>query len=107
MNGKVGATYRPPAASCIKDYWAPMIGLVGQLAARRLQAAFPWCLPMDWAFSLIASVGQLAARWPHVALHRRSPMDWPFNSHRMAIEVKLKVRYINNSHHHYSISMIN
>ena len=45
-----------------------MIGLVGQLAARRPQVALPWRLPMDWAFPMTGLVGQLAARRPQVAL---------------------------------------
>ena len=44
-----------------------MIGLVGQLAARRPQVAFPWRLPMDWASPMTGLVGQLAARRPQVA----------------------------------------
>ena len=44
------------------DYWAPMNGLVGQLAGRRRELAFPKRLPMDWAFLMIGLVGQLAAR---------------------------------------------
>ena len=44
-----------------------MIGLVGQLAARRLQVAIPRRLPMSWAFPLIGLVSQLAARLLQVA----------------------------------------
>ena len=35
----------PPAFT---DYWAPMNGFVGQLAARRPQVALRRRLPMDW-----------------------------------------------------------
>ena len=55
-------------APAFTDYWAPMIGSVGQLAARRAQIALPRRLPMDWAFPMIGFVGQLAARRPQVAL---------------------------------------
>ena len=32
-----------------------MIGLVGQLAARRPQVALLWRLPMDWQFSILSN----------------------------------------------------
>ena len=54
MDGKVGAA----------DYWAPMIGLVGQLAVLRPQVVSPRRLPMVCAFAMIGLFGQLAARPP-------------------------------------------
>ena len=53
--------FAPPA---LADYWAPMNGLVGQLANRWPQVAFPGRLPLDWAFLIIGLhvVGQPAAR---------------------------------------------
>ena len=45
-----------------------MFGLVGQLAARPQQVAFPRRLAMDWAFPMVIGlVGQLAAGWLQVA----------------------------------------
>ena len=80
------------------DYWAPMSGLVGQLAALRPQVAILRRFPMDWAFVMIGLVGQLAARWLQVALLARSPMHWPSNGHEMTIKGKVKVTatYIDN-----------
>ena len=41
---------------------------------------------------MIGLVGQLAARRLQVALPGRSPMDWPSTGHSIAIEVKVKVK---------------
>ena len=78
---------RQVASPACTDYWAPMIGLVGQPAARRPQVALPWHLPMDWAFQMIGLTGQLAARWLQVVLPGRLPMDWQFHGHQTAIKV--------------------
>ena len=43
-------------------FWAPMIGLVCQLAARWPQVAHPRRLPLDLAFLMVGLVGQLPAR---------------------------------------------
>ena len=69
------------APPTITNYWAPMIGLVSQLAARRPQVALSERLPMSRAFLLIRFVGQLAARRVQVALPGRLQMDWPLNDH--------------------------
>ena len=50
-----------------------------QLAALRLEVA-PLAFADNWA-PMHGLVGQLAARWPQVALSRRLPMAWPFNGH--------------------------
>ena len=58
MNGKVGATCRPPAVSsslAFTDYLAPVSGKVGRLAARQPQVVLPRRLPMDWPFMAINS----------------------------------------------------
>ena len=44
-----------------------MIGLVGQIAARRPQVALPRREPMDWSFPMIGLVVQLAALWLQVS----------------------------------------
>ena len=63
-------------APAFTDYWAPMIGLVGQLAARWAQIALPRRLPMDWAFPMIGFVGQLAARRLQVAYFVPPRVSW-------------------------------
>ena len=68
---------RQVAHPAFTDYWAPMIGLVGQLAACRPQSALLKRVPMDWALPMNGLVGQLAACWSQVALPWRVPMDWP------------------------------
>ena len=81
---KLGATCRPPqqvAPLAFTDYWAPMLGWVGQLAARQPQVALPRRVLMDWAFPMMGVVGQLAARQMQGALPGRLPLDWPFNGH--------------------------
>ena len=55
-----------------------MMGLVGQLVARRPQNALLRRLLLDWAFPMIGLVGQLAARQLQIALPGRLLMVWPF-----------------------------
>ena len=60
MNGKVvqlAALWRQGGPLAFFDYWAPMIDLVGQLAARWSQVALPRCAPMDWAYPMFGLVG--------------------------------------------------
>ena len=61
---RLAALRRQVALPAFTDYWASMIGLVGQLAARRLQVALPKAnrLPADQAFRMIGLVDQLVAR---------------------------------------------
>ena len=59
---QLAALWRQVAPPAFTDYWAPMIGSVGQLAGRQPRVALPRRLPMDWAFPTIGFVGQLAAR---------------------------------------------
>ena len=47
---QLAALLRQVAPPAFTDYWVPMIGLVGELAARQPQAALRWRLPMDWAY---------------------------------------------------------
>ena len=67
-----------------------MSALVGQLAARLPQVAFPRRLPMGWALAMIGLVGQFVARRLQVALPGRLPMEWPFDGHQMATQLKVK-----------------
>ena len=52
MHGKVGQL----APLAFTDHWAPMIGVVGKLAAHRPQVSRRRHLPMDWAFPMIGLV---------------------------------------------------
>ena len=76
MNGKIGATCRPPVASCTSGVYR-LLGTDDWRAA----SCPPWRLPMDWAIPTIGLIGQLAARRLRVALPGRLPMDWPFNGY--------------------------
>ena len=69
------ALRRQVAPPAFTDHWAPMIGLVGQLAARQPKVTFPRRPPMGWAFPMIGLVGQIAARRLQVALPGRLPME--------------------------------
>ena len=64
---QLAALQRQVAPLAFTDYWAPMTGLVGQLAARQPQVALPRRFPMDLAFPMIGLVGQLPARRLQVA----------------------------------------
>ena len=48
---QLAALWRQVAPRFFTDHWAPMIGLVNGLAARRLQVALPGRYPMDWLFN--------------------------------------------------------
>ena len=58
---QLAALWQQVAPPEFTDYWAPMIALAGQLAARRQQNALPRHLAMDLAFQMIGLIGQLAA----------------------------------------------
>ena len=51
---------------------------------------------MDWVFPMIGLLGQLAARRLRVAFPGRLPMDWVFNSHLIGVNVKAEVKVDTN-----------
>ena len=84
MNGKSvqrAALRRHVAPPAFTDYWAAMIGFVGQLAVRWPQIALPRRLTIHWAFLMIGLVVQIAASQTPVALPERLLMVWLVNVH--------------------------